>query len=101
MEEDEVLAVEQDWSLSYEHWHFLRKDESQAVVVEYVGVVVGGAGRRHLELEERQMGCDVGCVGRLVDFGIEEASSEARLIHDGMDQIRHRRHHHRPTCPSH
>ncbi len=71
------------------------------MVEEYVGVVVGDGGRHHLELVVRQKECGVGCVGMLPDFGIEEASSEARLIHDEMDQIHHRRHHHRPSFPSH
>jgi hypothetical protein len=101
MEVGEVLAVEQGWSLPYDHLHFSRKGESRLVVVEYVGVVGGDVGRHHWGSEERQMECDVGCVGKLVGSGIEEASSEARLNHDGMDQIRHRHHHHRPIFPSH
>jgi hypothetical protein len=47
------------------------------------------------------MVCDVGYVGRQVDFGIEEASFEVRLIHGEKDQIHHRRHHRHPSFPSH
>lgn len=97
----EVLVVEQGWNLFYDHSHFSRKDESQVVVVEYVGVVVDDVGIHRLEWEERRMECDVGYAGRLADFGIEEASSEARLSHDGMDQIRHHHRHRRPIFPSH
>ena len=43
---------------------------------------------------------DVGYVGKL-DSGIEEASSEVRLIHGEKDQIHHRHHHRRPSFPSH
>jgi hypothetical protein len=44
--------------------------------------------------------CDVGYVGRQVDFGIEEASFEVRLIHDEKDQIHPRHHRRRPSFPS-
>jgi hypothetical protein len=43
---------------------------------------------------------DVGYVGRL-GSGIEEASFEVRLSHDGRHQIHHHRRHHHPSFPSH
>jgi hypothetical protein len=61
---------------------------------------VGDVGRHHLELEGKQMVCDVEYVGMLVDSGIEEASSAVRLIHGEKDQIRRRHHHRHPSFPS-
>jgi hypothetical protein len=59
--------------------------------VAYVGVVGGGTHRSGWEV--RLKAFDVEHVGKL-DFGIEEASFEVRLTHDGTFQIHHRRHHH-------
>ena len=93
-------VVVQDWSLLFSV-HFLRKGEIQVVAEEYVVFVVGDEGKRHLEWEERQMVCDVGYVGMQVDFEIEEASFAARPNRGEKDQIHPRRHHHRPSFPSH
>lgn len=94
-----MAVVAQDWSLLFSV-HFSKKDGIQVAAEEYVVFVAGDAGRRHLELEERQTECDVGYVGRQVDFGIEEASFEVRLIHGEMDQIHPRHHRRRPSFPS-
>jgi len=75
-------------------------DEIQAQVVEYA-VVVDGVEIRHLELEETQMVYGVGYVGRLLGSGTVGASSAAQQNHDVKVRIHRRRHHHRPSCPSH
>ena len=93
-------VVVQDWSLLFSV-HFLRKGEIQVAAEGYVVFAVGDVGRHHLGWEERQMVYDVEYVGRQVDSGIEEASSEVRLIHGEKDQIHHRHHHRRPSFPSH
>lgn len=90
----------QDWSLLFSG-HFSKKDEIQAVVEEYVVFAVGDVERLRLESGERQMVYDDGYVGRLVDFGIEEASFVVRQIHGGKDQTHHRHRRHRPSFPSH
>lgn len=94
-----MAVVAQDWSLLFSG-HSSKKDGIQVAAEEYVVFVAGDAERHHLELEERQMVCDVGYVGRQVDFGIEEASFEVRLIHGEKDQIRPRHHRRRPSFPS-
>ena len=92
-------VVVQDWSLLFSV-HFSKKGESQVAAEVYVAFVVGDAGRRHWEWEERQMVYDVGYVGRQVDFGIEEASFAAQPNRGEKDQIHPRHHHRRPSCPS-
>lgn len=94
-----VAVVAQDWSLLFSG-HSSKKDGIQVAAEEYVVFVVGDAGRHRSELGERQMVCDVGYVGRQVDFGTEEASFEVRLIHDEKGQIHPRHHHRRPSFPS-
>jgi hypothetical protein len=101
MEEDEDVAVGLDWSL-FCGWHCSKKGENQVEVEEYVDVVVGDVGRRHWGLEVRQMVWHVEYVDRLLDFGIEEASSEeAQLIHAEKDSTHHHHRHRRPFSPSH
>lgn len=94
-----MAVVAQDWSLLFSG-HSSKKDGIQVAAEEYVVFVAGDAGRHRLELGERQMVCDVGYVGRQVDFGIEEASFEVRLIRGEKDQIRPRHHRRRPSFPS-
>ena len=94
-----MAVVAQDWSLLFSG-HSSKKDGIQVAAEEYVVFVAGDAGRHRLELGERQTVCDVGYVGRQVDFGIEEASFEVRLIRGEKDQIRPRHHRRRPSFPS-
>ena len=47
------------------------------------------------------MVCGVGYAGMVLGSGTEEASFVVRLIHDEKDRIHPRRHHHRPSFPSH
>jgi hypothetical protein len=83
--------------------HFETRDGSRDAVVEYVGVVVDGAGKRHSESVARLKECPVSCAEEVERqaVGIGVASFEARRIHDARESIhRHHRHHPYPS-PSH
>lgn len=90
--DDEGLAEQGSSSVFVAH--FWRMDENRVhyAVEAYVGVVVGGVGIHHWELEVRQRVSHVGYVGRQLGSEIEEASSVVRPIHDETCLIHHRRH---------
>lgn len=73
--------------------------ESPVEAEVYVDAAGVGAGMLHWEWEEKQMVSHVGCVGKQVGFGIEEASFVVQRSHDGTFRIHHHHRHHHP-CPS-
>jgi len=84
--------------------HFEKRAGSRDAVVEYVGVVVDDAGKRHSGSVARLTECPVSCaeeVERLAVVGIEVASFEARLIHDARELIHRHRHRHPYPSPFH
>lgn len=73
--------MERDWNSAFEG-HFSKGGEIRLVAGEYVGAAGDDAETRRLVLVEKQMGYGVGYVERQADFGIGEASSAVRRIHD-------------------
>jgi hypothetical protein len=79
--------------------HFWTMAVNSCQVVGYVDVVGDDVGRRHLELEAKQMEYDVGCAEMPVGAKTEAASFAALLNRDVKEGNHRHRHHRRRHHP--